>query len=83
MRSMTTIRWPRGAADEAREVILLALAKRLTWVQAAEILGISEMRVRRWHSGYGKYATTGSSTAGAGAQTRGGCRRGDRGGTLI
>jgi transposase len=46
-----------GAAAEERtmkvqEVILRALAKKITWWQAAEILGISDRQVRRWKLRY-------------------------------
>ena len=33
---------------KVREVILRALAKRITWWQAAEVLGISDRSMRRW-----------------------------------
>jgi len=36
----------------AQEVILRALAKRITWQQAAEIIGISDRQMRRWHERY-------------------------------
>ncbi|MGO9272078.1 MAG: helix-turn-helix domain-containing protein [Terriglobia bacterium] len=46
-----------GAAAEERttkvqEPILRALAKKITWWQAAEILGISDRQVRRWELRY-------------------------------
>lgn len=53
---------PRAAVERAmkvQEVILRALAKKLTWWQAAEILGISERTMRRWHEGYSKYGYDG------------------------
>jgi transposase len=37
---------------KVQEVILRALAKKMTWWQAAEILGISERTMRRWKYGY-------------------------------
>ena len=37
-----------------QEVILRAMAKRITWWQAAEILGISDRQMRRWHRRYEK-----------------------------
>src|SRR5271167_4366719 len=36
-------------AMKVQEVILRAMAKKITWWQAAEILGISERQMRRWH----------------------------------
>jgi transposase len=37
---------------KVQEVILRALAKKISWWQAAEILGISERTMRRWKYGY-------------------------------
>jgi transposase len=37
---------------KVQEVILRALAKKITWWQAAEILGISDRQVRRWKLRY-------------------------------
>ena len=36
-------------AMKIQEVILRALAKKITWWQAAEIIGISDRSMRRWH----------------------------------
>ncbi len=44
-------RYPEGAWERAmkvQEVILRAMAKKMTWWQAAEILGISDRSMRRW-----------------------------------
>jgi transposase len=35
-------------AMKAQEVILRAMAKKITWWQAAEIIGISDHSMRRW-----------------------------------
>ena len=35
-------------AMKVQEVILRALAKKITWWQAAEIIGISDRSMRRW-----------------------------------
>ncbi|MGC1130250.1 MAG: hypothetical protein WA875_11875 [Candidatus Acidiferrales bacterium] len=43
--------YPRGAAEgtkKIQEVILRAMAKKISWWQAAEIIGITERRKRRW-----------------------------------
>jgi transposase len=40
---------------KVQEVILRAMAKKITWWQAAEILGISERSMRRWKFGYQKH----------------------------
>ena len=34
---------------KVQEVILRAAAKKITWWQAAEIIGISDRQMRRWH----------------------------------
>ena len=36
-------------AMKIQEVILRAMAKKITWWQAAEIIGISDRQMRRWH----------------------------------
>src|SRR5262249_40063096 len=49
---------PAGEAERAmkvQEVILRAMAKKISWWQAAEILGISERTMRRWKYGYEKH----------------------------
>jgi hypothetical protein len=45
---------------KVQEVILLAMAKRLTWRQAAEILGISDRSMRRWRNRHEQYGYDGS-----------------------
>jgi hypothetical protein len=35
-------------AMKVQEVILRAMAKRIRWWQAAEIIGISDRQMRRW-----------------------------------
>ena len=51
-------RYPEAAWERAmkvQEVILRAMAKKLTWWQAAEIIGLSDRSLRRWRyepSGY-------------------------------
>ena len=57
--------YPRAAVERAmklQEVILRALAKKITWEQAAEIIGISDRQMRRWKQRYEESATTGCST---------------------
>ena len=44
---------------KVREVILRAMAKKLTWWQAAEILGISDRQMRRWKKRYEAYGYDG------------------------
>ena len=43
--------YSRAAVERAmkvQEVILRAMAKKITWWQAAEIIGISDRQMRRW-----------------------------------
>jgi transposase len=42
-----------------QEVILRAMAKKITWWQAAEIIGISDRQMRRWHRRYEKFGYDG------------------------
>ena len=47
--------YPESAVERAmkiQEVILRALAKNITWCQAAEIIGISDRQMRRWYQRY-------------------------------
>ncbi|HXM64844.1 MAG TPA: ISNCY family transposase [Terriglobales bacterium] len=47
--------YPRAAMERAmkvQDVMLQAMAKKITWWQAAEILGISERHMRRWRERY-------------------------------
>jgi transposase len=54
--------YPRAAVErmmKVQEVILRALAKKITWWQAAEILGISDRQMRRWHWRYREFGYDG------------------------
>ena len=42
-------------AMKVQEVILRAVAKKITWVQAAEILGVSPRHMRRWKEKYERF----------------------------
>ena len=60
MRSMDS--YSKAAMERAmkvQEVILRALAKKITWWQAAEILGISERSMRRWRERYEEFGYDG------------------------
>jgi transposase len=46
-------------AMKVQEVILRALAKKITWWQAAEIIGISDRQMRRWHQRYEEFGYDG------------------------
>jgi transposase len=54
---MRSVAWERTM--KVQEVILRAMAKRITWWQAAEIIGISERQMRRWHRRYEKFGYDG------------------------
>ena len=44
---------------KVQEVILRAMAKKITWWQAAEIIGISDRQIRRWHERYEEFGFRG------------------------
>jgi hypothetical protein len=44
---------------KVQEVILRAIAKQITWWQAAEIIGISDRQLRRWQCRYEEHGYTG------------------------
>ena len=39
-------------AMKVQDVMLQAMAKKITWFQAAEIMGISDRHMRRWREHY-------------------------------
>ena len=54
--------YPQSAGERAmkmQELILQAMARKIAWWQAAEILGISDRQMRRWHRRYEKYGYDG------------------------
>ena len=68
MRSMVS--YSKAAMERAmrvQEVILRAMAKRITWWQAAEIIGISDRHMRRWRERYEEFGYDGCSIDGAGS----------------
>src|ERR1700727_585670 len=48
-----------GAAMKVQEVILRAMAKKITWWRAAEIIGISDRQMRRWRERYEEFGFRG------------------------
>src|SRR5437879_8155187 len=46
-------------AMKVQEVILRAIAKKITWWQAAEIIGISDRQMRRWKERYEEFGYDG------------------------
>ena len=56
------VSYPKAAMERAmkvQEVILRAMAKRITWWQAAEIIGISDRHMRRWRERYEEFGYDG------------------------
>src|SRR5260370_23047956 len=54
--------YPRAAVERAmkiQEVILRAVARKITWAQAGEIIGLCERQMRRWKIRYEKYGYDG------------------------
>jgi transposase len=54
--------YPKAAMERAmkvQEVILRAMAEKITWWQAAEINGISDRHMRRWRDRYEKFGYRG------------------------
>ncbi len=54
--------YPRAAVErmmKVQEVILRAMAKKITWWQAAEIIGMSDRQMRRWHWRYREHGYDG------------------------
>ena len=49
----------RERAMKFQEVILRAMAKKITWCQAAEIIGISDRQMRRWYQRYQEFGYDG------------------------
>jgi transposase len=57
MRRCSQTAWER--AVKIQDVILRAMAKTITWWQAAEIIGISDRSMRRWKRRYEEYGYDG------------------------
>jgi transposase len=54
--------YPESALERAmkiQEVILRAMAKKISWCQAAEIIGISDRQMRRWYQRYQEFGYDG------------------------
>src|SRR2546430_15872765 len=68
-------------AMKVQEVILRALAKRITWWQAAEIIGISDRQMRRWRERYEEFGYDGlfDRRQGKPSPKRGPVARGEQG----
>ncbi|HLV01704.1 MAG TPA: helix-turn-helix domain-containing protein [Acidobacteriota bacterium] len=62
-------------AMEVQEVILRAIGGEITWMQAAEIIGVRPRTMRRWRARYEEgTAMTGCLTAAGNDRPRNGCR---------
>ena len=58
--------YPKAAMERAmkvQDVMLQAMAKKITWRQGEEILGISDRHMRPWRERYVEGATTGCGPA--------------------
>ena len=62
-------------AMKVQDVMLHAMAKKITWQQAAEILGISDRHIRRWRERYVEEGYDGLLDRWRGQPLRRGCRR--------
>ena len=54
--------YPESAVERTmkiQEVILRAMAKKITWCQAAEIIGVSDRQMRRWYERYREFGYDG------------------------
>src|SRR5262252_7779739 len=54
--------YPRAAVERAmkvQEVILRAVAKKMTWAQAGEIIGLCDRQMRRWKERYQEFGYDG------------------------
>ena len=61
-------------AMKVQEVILRAMAKKITWWQAAEIIGLSDRSMRRWRQRYEEYGYDGLLDRRRGKPSRDGYR---------
>ena len=69
--------YPKAAMERAmkvQDVMLQAMAKKITWWQAAEILGISDRHMRRWRERYEEEGYNGLLDRRWGKPSGGGCR---------
>ena len=72
MGHMGSVAWER--AMKIPEVILRAMGKKITWWQAAEIIGNSDRQMRRWHRRYEKFGYDGLWDRRRGRPSPQGCR---------
>ena len=61
-------------AMKIQEVILRAVSGKILWMQAAEILGISDRGMRRWKQRYEEHGYDGLLTGGGNGPVPSGCR---------
>jgi transposase len=69
--------YPKSARERAmkiQEVISRAMAKKITWGQAAEIIGISDRRMRRWFQRYQEFGYDGLFDRRLGCPARSACQ---------
>jgi len=70
MKRSTEAAWERTM--KIHEVMLRAMAKRITWWQAAEIIGISCRQMRRWHRRFEEHGYEGLRDRRRGRESRSG-----------
>ena len=72
MPEYSKIAWER--AMKVQEVILRAMAKEITWWQAAEIMGVSDRSMPRWRQRYDEHGYDGLLDRRRGRLSPSGCR---------
>jgi hypothetical protein len=55
-----------------QDVLLKAMAKKITWWDAAEMIGVTDRTMRRWREQLEEHGYSGLGTAGGGSRVRGG-----------
>jgi len=68
MPKYSAVAWER--AMKVQEVILRAMAKKITWWQAAEIVGLSDRSMRRWRQRYEEHGYDGLLDRRGGSRAR-------------
>jgi hypothetical protein len=65
-----------GAGNEIQEVILKAMAGKLKWWEAAEIIGVTDRTIRRWRKQYEEHGYSGLWDYRKRSRAQSGCRSG-------
>ena len=59
---------------KVQDVLLKAMAKKITWLAAAEIIGVSDRTMRRWRMGMEKFGYSGLADRRKGKASHSGSR---------